>query len=76
MFPHVSRDSIILNNMTTENKDNPKACRKRQADATKACSVTMSLALQQAIIRKADAEDRSFSATVRRAVERYLAGAV
>lgn len=59
--------------MTTENKDNPKACRKREADASKACSVVMSIALQKAIIRKADAEDRSFSATVRRAVERYLA---
>lgn len=28
--------------------------------------------LQEAIIRQADAEDRSFSATVRRAIELYL----
>lgn len=55
--------------------DNPnkKSCRKRRADDAKPCSVTMPVALQQAIIRRADAEDRSFSATVRRAVETYLA---
>jgi hypothetical protein len=49
-----------------------KACRKRTGDDAKPCSVTMPKQLQEAIIRKADAEDRSFSATVRRALEVYL----
>lgn len=48
-----------------------KACRKRHAHATQPCSVTMPVALQEAVIRKANAEDRSFSATVRRALEMY-----
>jgi predicted transcriptional regulator len=50
-----------------------KACRKRSGDDAKPCSVTMPKALQEAIIRRADAEDRSFSATVRQALEKYLA---
>ena len=48
------------------------ACRKRNAYEAKPCSVTMPRALQAAIIRKSDEEDRSFSATVRRALELYL----
>jgi hypothetical protein len=53
--------------------DSPKkACRKRRSDDAKPCSVTMPVSLQEAIIRRADADDRSFSATVRHALERYL----
>jgi hypothetical protein len=51
---------------------NRKACRKRLGDDTKPVSVTMPKRLQEAIIRRADADDRSFSATVRRAIESYL----
>ncbi len=49
-----------------------KACRKRKADGKKPVSITMPRRLQQAIIDRADKEDRSFSATVRRAIESYL----
>ena len=38
--------------MSTENKTDPKACRKRRAGSAKACSVTMSASLQQAIGRQ------------------------
>jgi len=48
------------------------ACRKQPAGPRQPCSITMPVALQLAIIRRAKTEDRSFSATVRRAVERYL----
>jgi len=54
------------------NSTSKRACRKRTGDDTKPCSVTMPRPLQEAIIRRADAEDRSFSATVRRAIEQYL----
>jgi predicted transcriptional regulator len=50
-----------------------KACRKRAADDNKPTSVTMPKSLQEAVIRAADREDRSFSAVVRRAVEQYVA---
>ena len=49
------------------------ACRKRFTDPAKACSVPMPEAMQAALIRRAKADDRSFSATVRRAIELYLA---
>ncbi len=49
-----------------------RACRKRTGDENKPCSVTMLRPLQEAIIERADAEDRSFFATVRRALEQYL----
>lgn len=48
------------------------ACRKRRADDGKPCSVAMPKALQEAVIRRSNSEDRSFSATVRRALELYL----
>lgn len=49
-----------------------RACRKRLPSDVTCCSFTLPAALQQAIIRISDAEDRSFSATVRVALERYL----
>jgi hypothetical protein len=49
------------------------ACRKHTADQSKACSVPMPAEMQAAIIRRAQAEDRSFSAVVRRALAAYLA---
>lgn len=52
-----------------------KACRKRAGDDHKPASVTMPKELQEAVIRAADREDRSFSAVVRRALEQYLAKA-
>jgi hypothetical protein len=56
-------------------KQSPKnACRKRRADDSKPCSVPMPAAMQDAIIRRAQAEDRSFSSVVRRALTQYLAG--
>ena len=55
-----------------QKRSDKQACRKRRADASKPCSVIMPKALQEAIIRHSDAEDRSFSATVRRALESYL----
>ena len=48
------------------------ACRKRASDENKPCSVTLPKALQEAVIRRANADDRSFSATVRRALETYV----
>lgn len=57
--------------MTDNNRH--KACRKLHSDASKPCSVPMPVAMQAALIRRAQAEDRSFSATVRRAIEAYLA---
>ena len=53
-----------------------RACRKRIPDESKPCSVILPVALQQAIIRRADQEDRSFSATVRKALERYISNPV
>ena len=49
-----------------------QACRKRTGDDSKPCSVTMPKQLQEAVIRRADVEDRSFSATIRKALEMYL----
>jgi hypothetical protein len=49
------------------------SCRKKSPSDQAPCSVTMPVSLQQAIIKVAEQEDRSFSATVRRAVERYVA---
>jgi hypothetical protein len=49
------------------------ACRKQKADQSKPCSVPMPVEMQLAIIRRAEAEDRSFSAVVRRALSSYLA---
>jgi len=49
-----------------------KSCRKIKADDSKPCSVAMPIAMQNAIIRRAQLEDRSFSATIRRALEVYL----
>ena len=48
------------------------ACRKRASDESKPCSVTLPKPLQEAIIRRANQDDRSFSATVRRALEAYV----
>lgn len=48
------------------------ACRKRRVDEAIPCSITMPKQLQEAVIQRARQEDRSFSATVRRAVETYL----
>lgn len=48
------------------------ACRKRATSSNTPCSVILPTPLQAAIIARADAEDRSFSATVRVALERYL----
>lgn len=52
---------------------NKSACRKTRADDSKPCSVPMPVEMQTAIIRRAKAEDRSFSSVVRRALVRYLA---
>lgn len=49
-----------------------KSCRKKKANDTVPCSVAIPRDLQSAIIRVAEAEDRSFSAVVRRAVVAYL----
>ena len=54
---------------TTQNKS---ACRKQHSDGSKPCSVPMPVAMQDAIIRRARSEDRSFSSVVRRALESYL----
>jgi hypothetical protein len=75
MFGVVERYHILNNtnhHHTRMNTATRKACRKRTGDDAKPCSVTMPRTLQEAIIRRADAEDRSFSATVRRAIEQYL----
>jgi len=50
----------------------PAPAEKNPVEPRQPCSITMPVALQLAIIRRAKTEDRSFSATVRRAVERYL----
>jgi len=51
---------------------NHTACRKKtRADGTP-CSIAIPAPLQEAIIRRARAEDRSFSAVVRRAVAQYV----
>lgn len=47
------------------------ACRKK-TDDKKPCSITMPLSLQRDVIEASKREDRSFSATVRVAVEAYL----
>lgn len=57
-----------------ENKQT-SPCRKRRASDNVPCSVTIPAALQQSLIRISLAEDRSFSATVRKAVEAYVASA-
>jgi hypothetical protein len=56
--------------MTQTKRNN--ACRKHKADDSKPCSVPMPVEMQAAIIRRAEAEDRSFSAVVRRALAAYL----
>jgi hypothetical protein len=66
LFINTERDTMPTN--TTR-----RACRKRTGDDQKPCSVTMPRALQEAVIKRSDIEDRSFSATVRRALEQYLA---
>jgi hypothetical protein len=48
------------------------SCRKKAPNDQAPCSVTMPVSLQQAVIRAAQQEDRSFSAIIRRAVERYV----
>lgn len=48
------------------------ACRKHKPDASRACSVPMPAEMQEAIIKRAQREDRSFSSVVRRALEAYL----
>jgi hypothetical protein len=62
--------------MSKTSSNTSRACRKRLADDAKPCSVILPVALQQAIIRRADEEDRSFSATVRKALERYISNPV
>ncbi len=49
------------------------ACRKKARADNRPASVTMPKALQEAVIRAAVREDRSFSAVVRRALEQYCA---
>jgi len=46
--------------------------RKKKADENSPCSVAMPAALQQAIILRAESEDRSFSSIVRLALGQYL----
>lgn len=51
----------------------PKSsCRKKKADENVPCSITIPRELQEALIKKAESEDRSFSAVVRRAVSAYV----
>jgi hypothetical protein len=61
---------LSITPMTT--KPPKTACRKKRLDDAQPCSITMPKILQEAVVRRAQAEDRSFSATVRRAVESYL----
>lgn len=56
----------------SENGNRKTACRKKTARHNVPCSVTMPADLQEKVIRVAEAEDRSFSATIRRAVESYV----
>jgi hypothetical protein len=49
------------------------ACRKRKANSAVPCSIPMPIAMQEALMRRAMQEDRSFSATIRQAVAAYLA---
>lgn len=49
------------------------ACRKRKANSAVPCSIPMPISMQEALIRRATQEDRSFSATIRQAITAYLA---
>jgi hypothetical protein len=49
-----------------------KPCRKKKPNDAVACSVVIPKELQEAVIRKADREDRSFSSVVRLAVAAYV----
>jgi len=51
---------------------NKSSCRKRRADASKPCSVPIPQEMQEALIRIAERDDRSFSATIRQALVAYL----
>lgn len=48
------------------------SCRKKAANDNVPCSVAIPVELQEALIRRAAAEDRTFSAVVRRAVAAYV----
>lgn len=63
-------DFLVITHYPLESRK--RACRKRRPSDTVPCSITMPVDLQEAIIRLSEAEDRSFSATVRVAVERYI----
>jgi predicted transcriptional regulator len=49
------------------------SCRKKRANESVPCSITIPKDLQLRLIAQAEKEDRSFSAVVRRAVASYLA---
>lgn len=68
MVNHIKHDETMSTNTN-------KACRKRATADNQPASVTMPKALQEAVIRAANREDRSFSAVVRRALEQYVAKA-
>lgn len=57
--------------MSKANTSN-NSCRKKKANDSVPCSVAIPADLQQALIRKAELEDRTFSAVVRRAVAAYV----
>jgi hypothetical protein len=48
------------------------SCRKKRANDSVPCSVTIPIELQQQIIARANQEDRTFSAVIRRAVAQYV----
>lgn len=57
--------------MSTPNRPH-NSCRKKRPNNSVACSVAIPVELQEALIRRAEAEDRTFSAVVRRAVAAYV----
>lgn len=48
------------------------SCRKKSANDSVPCSVSIPIELQKALIQKAESEDRSFSSVVRQAVAAYV----
>jgi len=70
---NIQYDSALLNIMSGNTRTPSKgSCRKKAPSDQAPCSVTMPVSLQQAVIRAAEKEDRSFSAIIRRAVEVYV----
>ena len=49
--------------------------RKRRVSDSVPCSITIPATLQEAVIKQAEREDRTFSATVRQAIKKYLGDA-